>query len=118
MLKAGKEGVHAMPNFRGPERRIHKVYVTRNTEYHVRKDVCVAVRDRRSGRWIDGHMALRRKLEGSLRYGRDGIMPNVGDPQIGDAIYFRSDERDLITSKLESVERPEKHIVATYPSGE
>ena len=32
------------------ERRIHKVYVTRNTEYHVRRNVCIAVLDRKSGR--------------------------------------------------------------------
>ncbi len=101
----------------GKERRIHKVYVTRNTEYHVRRNVCVAVRDRRSGRWIDGHMALQRVLEGSLRSTQNGLVPNPGAPAVGDAVYFRTGERDLITSKLQSIERPEKHIVASYPSG-
>ncbi len=29
----------------GSERRIHRVFVTKNTEYHVRWQTCVAVRD-------------------------------------------------------------------------
>lgn len=36
---------HAMGHT-GPERRIRKVYVTRNTEYHLRRDLCIAVRRR------------------------------------------------------------------------
>lgn len=104
-----------MTEFAGNERRIHKVYVTRNTEYHVRRDVCVAVRDRRSGRWIEGHLALRKRLEGSLRINQNGMFPNPGLPGPGDAIYFRAGERDLITSRLESVDRPEKVTVEQYP---
>lgn len=104
-----------MKDYAGPERRIHKVYVTRNTEYHVRRGICVAVRDRRSGRWIEGHLAIRKRLEGSLRYHAHGISPNPGEPQIGDAVYFRAGERDLITSRLEAMERPPKHIVENYP---
>ncbi len=97
-----------------PERRIHKVFVTRNTEYHVRRDLCVAVKDRRSGKWVDGHLALRKKLEGSLRYGVNGLCPNLGAPQIGDAIYFRNGEKDLITSRVEAIARPEKTVVEQY----
>lgn len=97
------------------ERRIHKVYVTRNTEYHVRRNVCVAVRDRKSGRWVEGHMAIRKRLEGSLRFHEHGVSPNTKEPNIGDSIYFRTGERDLITSKLELVGRPEKVVVQSYP---
>ncbi len=97
-----------------PDRRIHKVFVTRNTEYHVRRDVCVAVKDRRTGRWIEGHIAIRKKMEGSIRYNENGLFPNVGTPELGDAIYFRNGERDLITSRLEAIERPEREIVASY----
>ncbi len=104
-----------MGQFQGAERRIHKVYVTRNTEYHVRRSICVAVRDRRSGRWVDGHMAIRKRMEGSLRFFENGGMaPNHGDPSPGDAIYFRAGGRDLITSRLEAVDRPEKKIVQEY----
>jgi hypothetical protein len=100
----------------GNERRRRRVYTTRNTEYHVRKGVCVAVKDRNSGRWINGHAAVTKKVEGSLRFhGHGGYSPHFGEPGVGDAIYFNSGDRDLITSKLERVERPEKAIVALYP---
>lgn len=103
-------------DYRGPDRRIHKVFVTKNTEYHVCKNVCVAVRDRRTGRWIEGHMALSRALEGSLQYTPHGVVPNPGQPAIGDAVYFRTGERDLITSRLQSIDRPERTIIAQYPA--
>jgi hypothetical protein len=104
-----------MQDYAGPERRIHKVYVTRNTEYHVRRNICIAVRDRRTGRWVEGHIALRKRLEGSLRFHpHGGLAPNIGDPAVGDAIYFRTGERDLITSRLESIERPSRDVVAQY----
>ena len=41
--------------YQGPDRRIHRVFVTRNTEYHVRAGVCVAVRDLRGGLMDGGH---------------------------------------------------------------
>src|SRR6187549_387121 len=46
------------PGYEGTERRRHRVYMTRNTEYHFRDGVCVAVRDRRTGDWLPGHLAL------------------------------------------------------------
>ena len=101
--------------FVGAERRIHKVYVTRNTEYHFRDDVCVAVRDRRSGDWLAGHLALRRQVHGGVRFFLNGAaLPNPGTPRIGESLFFASGERDLVTSPVESIERPEKHVVAAY----
>lgn len=105
-----------MNQYSGSERRVHKVYVTRNTEYHVRKGVCVAVRDRNSGRWVQGHAAVTKRVEGSLKFHRQGgYSPHFGEPGVGDAIYFNDGDRDLITSKLERVERPERTTVALYP---
>ena len=104
-------------NFGGPERRRHRVYVTRNTEYHFRDGFCVAVRDRRTGEFLHGHLALRRRIHGGLRFFLNGaIVPNSGEPRPGEAIYFAYDGRDLVTSPLEAVERPAKDVVAAYPS--
>jgi hypothetical protein len=104
-------------NFGGPERRRHRVYVTRNTEYHFRDGFCVAVRDRRTGEFLHGHLALRRRIHGGLRFFLNGaIVPNAGEPRPGEAIYFAYDGRDLVTSPLEAVERPAKDVVAAYPS--
>lgn len=102
--------------FVGAERRIHKVYVTRNTEYHVKARVCVAVRDRVQREFLDTHPAVGRTLEGVLRISKNGITPAQGEPAVGDSIYFRRGERDLITSRVERVERPSREVVGQYPS--
>lgn len=102
---------------RVPERRRHRVYVTRNTEYHFRDGFCVAVRDRRSGDFLQGHLAVERRLHGGLRFFSNGaIVPNSGDPLPGEALYFAAEGRDLVTSPVETVERPSKAMVAAYPS--
>jgi hypothetical protein len=99
-----------------PERRRHRLFVTRNTEYHFRDTVCVAVRDRRSGNWLPSHLALHRKVSGRVRFHPNGIaIPDPGDPEIGEALYFGDDGRELVTSLLTSIERPAKVLVLAYP---
>ncbi len=99
----------------GKERRIHKVYVTRNTEYHVRRDVCVAVRDRRTGGFLRGHMALSSIVTGGLAFHRGGgIFPNDKLPRVGESLFFVAKGRDLVTSPIESIDRPERETVARY----
>jgi len=103
--------------FKGKDRRIHKVFVTRNTEYHVRRNLCVAVKDRRSGEWLSGHLALRNRVHGGLRFSRHGgILPNPGSPRVGESLFFHAAGRDLVTSPILSVERPQRSIVGRYPS--
>ena len=97
------------------ERRIHKVYVTRNTEYHVRKALCVGVRDRRTGRWVKGHLAVRSRVSGGLRFHENGgVRPNEGTPAIGESLFFCADGRDLVTSPVVAIEPPERAIPTTY----
>ena len=104
--------------YKGVERRRHKVFVTRNTEYHFRDGLCVAVRDRRTGEWISDHVALHRPVSGSLQFFPNGaIRPNIGQPRKGEALFFATGGRDLVTSPLIDVERPRKTIVDTYPRG-
>ena len=99
-----------------PERRRHRVYVTRNTENHFRDGFCIAVRDRRSGDFLPGHLAVKRRLHGGLKFFPNGaIVPNPGDPRPGEALYFAAEGRDLVTSPLERVERPAKVLVEAYP---
>jgi len=101
--------------FGGTERRRHRVYVTRNTEYHFRDGFCVAVRDRRTGDYLQSHLALRRRVHGGIRfYLNGGIEPNLGEPQPGEALYFESGGQDLVTSPVISVERPSREVVAGY----
>jgi hypothetical protein len=104
-------------SYRGSERRRHRVYMTRNTEYHFRDGFCVAVRDRRTGDFLHGHLALQRRVHGGLKFFPDGsIAPNGGEPRAGESLYFATDGRDLVTSALEAVVRPPREVVEAYPS--
>lgn len=104
-------------SFNGHDRRIHKIFVTRNTEYHVRAGLCVGVRDLRDGHWNPEHPAVGRRLMGTLRHiGDGGVLPMNLAPEPGDAVYFRRGERDLITSRLVRIERPSRETVQQYPS--
>ena len=110
--------LEATTRYGGPERRRHRVFVTRNTEYHFRDGVCIAVRDRRTGGFLQGHLALFQSLHGGIRFfANGGIAPNTGDPRPGESLYFANDERDLVTSPLERVERPSKELARGYPNG-
>lgn len=106
----------------GTERRRHKVYRTRNTEYHLRDGICVAVRDRQTNQWRTAHIALRLRLEGGVQiYANGAVIPNVAEPSPGDAIYFNDrrptgEERQIVTSRIEAVDRPSKRDVMSYPS--
>jgi hypothetical protein len=77
--------------------------------------MCIGVRDRRTGEWLAGHLALRRRLHGGIRFFLNGaILPNLGDPRIGEALFFTAGGRDLVTSAVQSIERPAKAVVDTY----
>ena len=108
-------------NYEGLERRRHRVYVTRNTEYHLRDGVCVAVRDRRSRKFRTAHIALKLKLEGIVKsFSNGAVLPYIAEPCVGDAIYFNEkrmdgEERQIVTSRLEDIGRPSKRDVMTYP---
>lgn len=97
--------------YEGPERRIHKVFVTRNTEYYVREQLCVAVRDRSTGKWVTGHFAVDRAIMGAIRYLDSGALSAApGLPQVGESMYFEELGGDLVTSAVVAVERPAREL--------
>ncbi len=99
----------------GPERRRHQMFVTKNTEYHFREDLCVAVRDRRSGQWLPAHLAVSRRLSGGVHFQPNGTaVPVCDNPGLGEALYFADDGRELITSAVCGVERPERETIDAY----
>jgi hypothetical protein len=106
--------------YEGKDRRRHRLIVTRNTEYHIRDGFCVAVRDRNSKRWCEGHMAVSLRLEGGVKFHLNGAMvPSLVDPTPGDAIYFSyktssGEDRQLVTSRIEAIGRPLKRDVLAY----
>lgn len=99
----------------GPERRIHRIFLTRNTEYHLRDWTCVAVRDRHSGQWLSEHFAHGRAVAGSLSVSDGGaISASERLPSVGESMYFETHTRDLVTSSIIAVERPQRDVVAQY----
>jgi hypothetical protein len=90
-------------------RRRHRTFVTHNTEYHLRDEECVGVRDRASGRWYREHAALRLH---ALR------LPPRGSDQawIGQRIQFWGTNADVLTSAVVAVGRPPREALEGYIS--
>ncbi len=73
------------------------IFLTKNTEYHLRDRFCFEIRDRRTGKAVGDHAALHRELAGSVRFLEDEVSIRAGLPAPGDAMCFRG---DLITSPV------------------
>jgi hypothetical protein len=108
----------------GPERRRHKVFVTRNSEYHCRTGVCVAVRDRRTGQFLPTHKAVGRRISAGVRFSPNGGIASISNPEapeVGDQLCFAEAPtsempQDVVTSPLSRIERPPKEVVGSYPN--
>ena len=81
----------------------YRVFLTRQSEYHVRGHVCFGVRDRRSGQWLGGHWALERRLATAFPDG-NGKMCCISGPGIGEPLCFCVDDRLHETSPVLAVE--------------
>jgi hypothetical protein len=97
------------------------VYTTRNTDYHVFDGLCVAVRDRKGGSWLDPHVALARRLEGAARLFPNGAAVATEEPpRVGNAMFFDSGDDampgQVVTSRVESVGRPNTDELRRYPA--
>ena len=90
-------------------RRRHRMFVTKNTEYHLRSDECVGVRDRKTGEWSRTHAALRLN---ALR------LPPVGHGEdwLGRRIQFWGSRTDVLTSEVLEVRRPSRQAPECYVS--
>ena len=80
----------------------YQVFLTRNSEYHLQGHVCVGVRDRRTGRWMDTHPALHRPLATTVRTA--GELAALQKPQLGEALEFDLDGAPLRTSPVLNIE--------------
>jgi hypothetical protein len=89
---------------RGSDRREHTCFVTTNCEYHTRRGVCVAVRDRRSTVWMANHRAVGLNLD---------VLP-PGTAYVGRPLVFRSDTDQVQTSLVVDINRPNRTIVDAY----
>lgn len=109
--------------YAGPERRRHRVFVTKNSEYHTRDGICIAVRDRTTGRFCEDHMALGKRVSSGIRFNDEGGIASISQPgnaHIGEQLCFTAGDHDLeheiITSPLTAILRPPKEILRVYPN--
>ncbi len=91
------------------ERRRHRVFCTRFTEYHLRDDECVGVRDIKSGSWVSDHAALRLRAVQIPPMGADRSW-------IGRRLQFWGRYADVLTSPVQATARPERKLVDAYVS--
>ncbi|HJK93210.1 MAG TPA: hypothetical protein RMH85_07605 [Polyangiaceae bacterium LLY-WYZ-15_(1-7)] len=94
---------------RDRERRIYKLFVTRNSEYLMRGDVCVGVRDRRSGTWSIDHEAVTQVVATMVHRQGERVRMHSFTPRVGSALYFA--RGPVLTSSVRAVRRPDR---ATY----
>jgi hypothetical protein len=90
--------------YSGSDRRIHTVFATNNSEYHVRNGVCVAVRDRGTQVWRSNHEAIGMELE----------VKGIDHQHLGASLLFLSPYYKMQTSKVADVLRPERTAVESY----
>lgn len=84
----------------------YRVFLTRNSEYHVRGHVCIGVRDRRSGQWLKDHPALARAFSHSV-VDPEGRISSPHQPGLGDPLEFDINGTPLRTSPVLDIEERE-----------
>lgn len=107
--------VHEYSSFGGnkmKERRQHKLFLTKNREYHFRDKECVGVRDRKTNHWIRRHLALRAHLTGYV----DTAQKFWKSPIKGGRLHLISEKGSVLTSPLITILRPCKETVWSYTS--
>ena len=82
----------------------YQIFLTRNSEYHLQSHVCVGVRDRRTGTWVNQHPALHRRLAATVRTA--GALAVLQRPQLGESLEFDLDGAPLRTSPVLNIEQP------------
>ena len=86
----------------------YRVFLTHQSEYHIRGHICFGVRSRRTGNWFSQHWALSRPLASA--YADDhGRLRGLQFPAIGEPLRFKVDGEMLETTPVLGVENRE-HI--------
>lgn len=93
----------------------YQVFLTRNSEYHLQCHVCIGVRDRRTGAWVDTHPALHRALTSTVRTA--GELAVLQRPQLGESLEFDLDGAPLRTSPVLNIEQRRPARPESEPTG-
>ncbi|MBX3250707.1 MAG: hypothetical protein KF901_26245 [Myxococcales bacterium] len=90
------------------------VYATRNTEYHLRGDLCVAVRDRETLAWASSSQVLGQRVTCMVVSIRGQLRRHTLSPRIGSSLWFESVQ--AMTSSIRVIRPATSEEVAAYPS--
>lgn len=91
------------------------MFVTKNTEYHMKDNICVGIRKLKNGLWIKNGKAIKARLIGSIRSVDDIIMAKGTEPAVGEPLLFINDDgEDIVTTTLSEIKRPPKEAVNNY----
>lgn len=85
------------------------MFVTKNTEYHLRLDEVVGVRDIETGQWKRHHAALRMHAIQIPPMGHDHSW-------VGKRLQFWGNDTDVVTSPVVEVARPARECLPRYVS--
>ena len=100
--------------YAGPDRRAHRVLVTTDAEYFMRRRLCLRVRDRSTGLWLDGHRASGTLILGSVDVDAAEPRLNLADvPRLGECVMFGSKSGPTLTTPVVAVARPPRELMAT-----
>lgn len=104
-------------SYSGPERRIHRIVVTENSEYHLRRRLCLLVRDRTTGEWVTSHRAIRTELLGAVATSSPDLDFNGSSvPRPGERMMFDGAAGPVFTTPVVDVLRAPRELVETvYP---
>jgi len=92
----------------------YRVYVTRNHEYHLHDDFCVAVRDRRSGEWQKDHDAVFQRATHMVFPTKSGWRKHAVSPRTGSRLYFGEAAWPVMSSTVKSVRESTDEERAAY----
>lgn len=98
------------------ERRRHKLYITRNTEYHFRDDECVGVKDLQTGKWKRWHRALRGRLIGFMDRKHETFEKPVRGGRLHLVSAGSTRTFHVLTSPLVQIKRPKRQDPGWYIS--
>lgn len=102
-------GICRLRDMSNANRRQHRMFETLHTEYHLRLDECVGVRDKHSGEWYRDHPALRLHAIQVPSIGADSDF-------IGRRLQFWGEFDDVTTSPVIGVDRPQRASLRGYVS--
>jgi len=89
-----------------------RLYVTYRSEYLMLRDLCVGVRDRRTGAWVPLHAAACSQMLGTLSNPEPSHARPCVQPRVGERVALYASARRIITGAIVAVEAASPRIIA------